>query len=77
MLQAQIRGAILDTENLVRIRNYLNCQEGQLLVNYLMDYITKNACMKREASEIKGMCELVQQIKQIPDEVEEIRKRIN
>lgn len=65
----------MDIENLVKIRNYLKAEEGQLLVNYLTDYITENACLKREPSEIKGMCELVQQIKLIPNKVEQARKR--
>lgn len=60
----------MDRENLLRIRNYLAAPEGSLLLGYLQDYITKQACLKREASEIKGMCELVQQVKNIPGEVE-------
>lgn len=66
---------ILDTENLVKLRNYLKSSEGKLLVNYLSDYITENACKQREASEIKGMCELLQQIKKVPDKVENLRRR--
>lgn len=58
-------------ENLVKIRNMLNTLEGKLLVNYLQDYITDNACKSREASEIKGMCELVQVIKNVPSLVEQ------
>ena len=64
----------MDRENLVKIRNLLNSQEGKLLVDYLSDYITENACKTRDASEIKGMCELLQQIKLIPGKVEQRRK---
>lgn len=64
----------MEIENLLKIRNYLNCSQGQLLVDYLSDYITANACKSRDASEIKGMCELLQQIKLIPQKVEQRRK---
>lgn len=64
----------MNTDNLIRIRNYLKQEEGNLLVNYLSDYITLNACGKREASEIKGMCELLHQIKTIPDKVNNLRR---
>lgn len=65
----------MDIENLVKIRNYLRTFEGQSLINYLSDYITENACKQREASEIKGMCELLQQIKLIPNKVEQLRRK--
>lgn len=65
----------MDIQNLVRLRNYITTAEGRLLTCYLSDYITKEACKKREAAEIKGMCELLQQIKIIPNEVEQISKR--
>lgn len=65
---------IMDKESLVEIRNYLRTAGGQYLINYLSDYITDNACKQREASEIKGMCELLQQIKLIPNKVEQLRR---
>lgn len=64
----------MNLDNIIRLRNFLRQPEGELLVNYLSDYITENACRPREASEIKGMCELLQQIKLIPDKVEKLRK---
>jgi len=65
----------MDKQNLPRIRNYLAQQDGALLLEYLQDYITRQACSIREPSEIKGMCELVQQIKNIPGEVEKYYKK--
>lgn len=65
----------MDIENLVKIRNYLQTSDGQSLINYLSDYITEAACKQREASEIKGMCELLQQIKLIPNKVEQLRRK--
>lgn len=59
----------MDMDNLVKLRNYLECKEGCLLITYMSDYITENACKNREASEIKGMCELLHRIKSIPNEV--------
>lgn len=67
---ALCHNADMDREHLVRLRNYIQTEEGTLLMSYLSDYITKEACKKREAFEIKGMCELLQQIKSIPDIVE-------
>lgn len=68
----------MDIQDLIELRNYLNQSTGKilvnLLVNYLSDYITENACKQREASEIKGMCELLQQIKLIPNKVEQKRR---
>ena len=65
----------MQLEELVRVRNVIETHEGKLLIAYLQDYITENACKCREASELKGMCELVQKIKDIPTLVE--RKRSN
>lgn len=62
-------------DELVRVRNVIQSYEGQLLLSYLQDYITENACKNRDASELKGMCELVQRIKELPTLVE--KKRSN
>ncbi|MCM1003567.1 MAG: hypothetical protein NC408_04425 [Candidatus Gastranaerophilales bacterium] len=59
----------MDRDDLVLLRNYLQQSEGKLLVNFLSNYITENACRQREASEIKGMCELLHQIKTMPNKV--------
>ena len=60
----------MDREYLVLLRNLLNEPSGKLLLTFLQDYVTNQACKQREASEIKGMCELIQQLKDIPKRVE-------
>ena len=63
-----------DREDLLTLRNDLILQPtGGLLLEYLTDYITAEACKNRNAEQIKGMCELVQQIKDIPKKVEKMR----
>jgi hypothetical protein len=68
--------APMDIEYLVKIKNLLGTVEGKLLMEYAQDYITKQAFKQRDASEIKGMCELIEQFKQIPKKLEE-KKRSN
>ena len=65
----------MELEELTSLRNTIQSYEGKLLLAYLQDYVTNQACLKREASEIKGMCELIQQIKDVPKTVE--KKRSN
>jgi hypothetical protein len=65
----------MEIENLIRLRNYIVTTEGSLLLDFLSDYITENSCKAREASEIKGMCELLHQIKTIPSKVEQLRRK--
>ena len=60
----------MNIDNLYLVRNFLQTDTGDLLINYLSNYITENACKNREASEIKGMCELLHQIKKIPQLVD-------
>ena len=58
-------------EDLLRLRNEILQQPiGGVLLAYLQDYITAESCNNRNAEQIKGMCELVQQIKLIPQKVE-------
>lgn len=57
----------LEIDELIQLKNLIVTKEGELLINFLSDYVTQNACLKREASEIKGMAELLHQIKSIPD----------
>lgn len=64
----------MNIEELVLIRNMLVTKEGKLLISFLSDYVTSNACKQREASEIKGMAELLHQIKQVPQMVEDKRQ---
>ena len=62
----------LKLENLVNLRNDLfNTSTGERLLEYLQDYITKEACsINRNPDTIKGMCEIVQKIKEIPQKIE-------
>lgn len=60
---------------LYKLRNLLiNQEEGKLLLEYLQDYVTTEATKSREALEIKGMCALIQKIKEIPELVEKLHK---
>lgn len=63
-------------ENIVALRNDLfNTRTGERLLEFLQDYITKEACITGKNPEaIKGMCEIVQRIKEIPIKVESIKK---
>ena len=65
------QNSLMDREHLVLLRNLLNEPSGKLLLTFLQDYVTNQACKQREASEIKGMCELIQQLKDIPKRVEQ------
>lgn len=57
-------------ELLLSIRNQILQQPiGGVLLNCMQDYITSEACTGRSAEEIKGMCALVQYVKEIPDNV--------
>jgi hypothetical protein len=63
-------------EDLLRLRNEIIQQPiGGVLLEYLSDYITAEACKNRNAEQIKGMCELVQRIKDIPSKVENIKRK--
>lgn len=60
----------MDREYLLKLRNELvNAQIGELLLKYLQDYITSEGCKATvNGDTIKGMCQLVQQIKDIPNQ---------
>lgn len=60
----------MDIQELYKIRNMLLKDEGCLLITFLSDYITENACKQRNSDEIKGMCELLHKIKTFPDFVD-------
>ena len=65
----------MDIENLLKIRNTLNTEFGALLHTYLSDYITNLAkSWIVDAVELKGMLKLHQVIKDVPQEVEWLRK---
>lgn len=63
-----------DRQILVNLRNLIVTPEGQQLIDYLSDYITEIACRNKDANEIKGMCELLQQIKVIPSKLENYKE---
>ena len=65
----------MDIDNLIKIRNCLNTLDGKLIITYLGDYITSKACMDKNPSEIKGMCELLEYLKRVTDKVERLRNR--
>lgn len=59
-------------EELLTLRNDLIQRElGNILLAYLQDYVTEQAVKNLDATEIKGMCRLIQQIKDIPKVVEQ------
>ena len=61
-------------EDLLRLRNDLIQQPlGGVLLEYLSDYITAEACKNINAEQIKGMCVLLQRIKDIPQKVENMK----
>ena len=45
----------------------MRSREGEVLIKFLTKYITSLACTSKEASEIKGMCEIVEQLIRIPE----------
>ena len=62
-------------EDLLRLRNELSDKQlGNILLNYLQDLVTSYAVSNLDAIEIKGMCRLLQDIKDIPKVVENERK---
>ena len=64
----------MNIENLYKIRNILLTESGKLLITFMDDYITENACKSRDANEIKGMCELLHKVKNIPALAEKLNK---
>lgn len=62
----------IEKTNLIYLRNELiNTPIGSLLFQYLHDFVTGEACKNIDPTEIKGMCKLIQEIKNIPDKVKE------
>ena len=58
----------MDREYLLKLRNELSqTQLGEILLTYLQDFITSEGCKGTVSGEaVKGMCQIVQQIKDIP-----------
>lgn len=62
-------------DNLLLLRNELSDKQlGGVLLAYLQDFVTEQAVKNLDAVEIKGMCRIIQQIKTIPEQVENERK---
>lgn len=55
---------------LVTLRNDLfNTKTGKLLIDYLQDFLTSEACLNRNGDEIRGMARVIEEIKKIPGKV--------
>lgn len=64
----------MDIENVLKLRNDLvNTPLGPLLLEYLQDILTENACTVKDGENIKGFAECIQAIKDIPKVVESKR----
>ena len=61
-------------EDLLTLRNELIQRDlGSILLAYMQDYVTEQAVKNLDAIEIKGMCRLIQQLKDIPKTVEQMK----
>lgn len=61
-------------EDLLTLRNDLIQRDlGKILLAYMQDYVTEQAVKNLDAIEIKGMCRLIQQLKDIPKTVEQMK----
>lgn len=58
----------MDREYLLQLRNQLiNTELGDILLTYCQDYLSSEGCKATvNGDEIKGMCKMVQWIKDIP-----------
>ncbi len=65
----------MELEKLLSLKTLIESRDGMLLIRYLGDYVTQEACKNIEALEVKGMCRLLQKIKEISEEF--IKKRGN
>lgn len=64
----------MEYENLLQIRNeIIKTPAGGLLFQFMHDYITQEACKNINADELKGMCRLVQELKSIPNKLQNAR----
>ena len=60
-----------DLQDLVTLRNELiNKPLGDVLFNFIHDFITEEACKCIDSREIKGMCRLAEELKKIPSKLE-------
>lgn len=57
----------MEREHLLRIRNeIINAPIGALLFSFMYDFTTQEACKNINADELKGMCRLIQELKDVP-----------
>lgn len=57
----------MEREKLLKIRNeIINTPQGAVFFQFMHDFITQEACKGINADELKGMCRLVQEFKNIP-----------
>ena len=62
-------------EELLTIRNeIINAKCGDILLRFLHDYITDCATRNCDSAEIKGMCRIVQALKDVPKELDKGRR---
>jgi len=62
-------GKMAEIDGLLRLRNELcNRELGEVLLRFLQDAVTSYAVKNPDAKEIKGMCRLIQDLKDIPKE---------
>lgn len=60
-----------EIQDLVTIRNeILNTPCGDVLLKFLHDFITDCATRNCDSAEIKGMCRIVQELKDVPKKLE-------
>ena len=64
----------MEREKLVILRNLLETDAGEVLLEFFHNHITEEACKLRDALEIKGMCSIVQQLKDVPKKVEKFKE---
>lgn len=64
-----------EIDDLLRLRNELLQRDlGIVVLNFLQNTVTQYAAKNLDATEIKGMCRLIQDLKDIPEKVENMRR---
>jgi hypothetical protein len=64
-----------EIDDLLTLRNELMQRDlGIVVLRFLQDTVTSYAAKNLDAMEIKGMCRLIQDLKDIPDKVEKMRR---
>ncbi len=63
----------MEIEKLLKLKILLNSEDGNVLKSYISDYITGLSATNIDALAIKGMCMLFEQLKNIPQEYDNMR----